>query len=38
MCRDGPDNPVITEADLIAGCAMQMRGTLQVDHNLRNLH
>ena len=28
--RDGADSPLITEADVIAGCAMQMRGTLQV--------
>lgn len=30
VSREGPDNPVITQADIQAGCALQMRGSLKM--------
>lgn len=30
IARDGPDNPSITQDDIVQGCAHQMRGTLKM--------
>ena len=29
-CSDGVSNPIVREEDIIAGCRMQMRGSLQM--------